>query len=238
MKIALLLIAVLGIWFGMTYHDTSILSFLPAKLTHAILVYKAEGGDDDAMIELGENFEEGITVDRDIGQALGWYKRALFRGNPKAYYHLGRLALHGTGLIKQNLPFAIEYLHKAAEHAVPSAHFSLGMAHERGLGFDQSLDNAYFHYYMAELLESSDGTRNKFRIAQSIPYQTRTKLEDRAHEQLQELAVMRIGSIPVRRQIKMKFGNLRDFFRGKTLDNLKEMESNAGTLDPMNNADK
>lgn len=52
------------------------------------LLRRVEEGDSSAMFALGDNYYEGILVDKNIDEALKWYRRAANAGN---IYAQGRL---------------------------------------------------------------------------------------------------------------------------------------------------
>ncbi|HEY0721359.1 MAG TPA: hypothetical protein VGE50_08900 [Gammaproteobacteria bacterium] len=56
----------------------------------------AAAGNSEAMIKLGEMYEEGLGTERSEEHAREWYQKALDKGNPEAQGHLDRLQKKGA----------------------------------------------------------------------------------------------------------------------------------------------
>src|SRR5690242_7922357 len=61
----------------------------------------AEQGSDKAQFYLGDCYENGHGVDRDVTNAANWYKKASEQGNPDAQCRLGECYEKGSG-VEQN----------------------------------------------------------------------------------------------------------------------------------------
>lgn len=73
----------------------------------------ANAGDLQAQFEMGELFQRGERVEKDIEQALGWFEKASIQGHPGAQYQLGLMHYQGEG-VTRNLPQAYIILKMAA----------------------------------------------------------------------------------------------------------------------------
>lgn len=81
-----------------------------AKMNHAPSAYRTA-----VCCEIGA--EEGGGTRRDFQKAVQWYSRAASLGDIPAAYKMGIIKLKGLLNQEKNLPEAVTYLKKAAEHA-------------------------------------------------------------------------------------------------------------------------
>ena len=58
----------------------------------------AEQGHADAQYRLGECYDEGRGVERDLTEAAGWYRKAAEQGHADAQYRLGECYAEGEGV--------------------------------------------------------------------------------------------------------------------------------------------
>ena len=97
----------------------------------------AAHGDVKAQYRLGEMYEHGNGVKKDIGRAVRWYRAAAEHGNSDAQCKLGWMCELGVGS-QQNLLEAREWYLKAAEQGDAIAQFALGNLYEDGRGVQQN----------------------------------------------------------------------------------------------------
>jgi TPR repeat protein len=76
-----------------------------------------------------------------------------------AEFELGKMYFHGTGM-PQDLPEAIKWFRKAAEHGVASAQNQLGFAYAHGQGVRQDYFQAEKWYRLAAENGSPEGQHN------------------------------------------------------------------------------
>lgn len=50
---------------------------------------KAERGDATAQVQLGDAYDTGAGVKRDVAEAINWYRKAAEQGNAEGQYSLG-----------------------------------------------------------------------------------------------------------------------------------------------------
>lgn len=74
---------------------------------------RAEAGDADAQVIVGEIYERGMGTAPDYAKAAEWYRKAAEQGNEKAQTNLGYLYEQGLG-VKQDMVAAINWYRKAA----------------------------------------------------------------------------------------------------------------------------
>ncbi|QTC92286.1 tetratricopeptide repeat protein [Brevundimonas goettingensis] len=75
------------------FHLDGLAGFKPDPMAAAALMLtSAQGGDARAMFRTGQNFERGLGVGRDLGEATRWYARAAEAGDPDARARLAQLS--------------------------------------------------------------------------------------------------------------------------------------------------
>ena len=73
-----------------------------------------------AQSALGELYEYGLVLPRDLSEAIYWYRTAADSGEASAQFHLGTLYELGNG-VTQSRETAIEWYRLAASKAHPRA---------------------------------------------------------------------------------------------------------------------
>lgn len=74
---------------------------------------RAEEGDPEAQVIVGEIFEKGMGVEPDYRKAVEWYRKAAEQGNERARTNLGYMYEQGLG-VEQDLVTAMEWYRKAS----------------------------------------------------------------------------------------------------------------------------
>lgn len=92
----------------------------------ADLIAKADSGDKDAQVELGNTYETGKELTQDYTSAMKYYRKAANRGHAMAQYRIGLLYIYGRG-VEQNVQKATEWFKKADEQDLPQAQCQLGL---------------------------------------------------------------------------------------------------------------
>lgn len=93
----------------------------------------AEEGHIDSQFNLALMHENGIGVDKDMKEAIVWYRKAALQGSAAAQFNLGVLYENGRGT-KVDFAEANEWYRRAAEQGDPLAIGNLGMLYIRGDG--------------------------------------------------------------------------------------------------------
>ncbi|KAG0060130.1 hypothetical protein BGZ89_012534 [Linnemannia elongata] len=102
---------------------------------------KAERGDMNAQVELGDAYETGKGVTEDYISAIKYFRRAANRGHAMAQYRMGLLYKHGRG-VEKNPYRADSWFEKADKQDLPQAQYQLGLA--RMLSKNYSSAMTYF----------------------------------------------------------------------------------------------
>jgi len=116
----------------------------------------AERGHGPAAYELGEAYNAGRGVDKDLTAGAKWINAAAARGEPRAQYAVGAAFYNGAG-VDQDYLRAAEYLGKAAEQGHPDAQFLLGECYANGRGVTKNLSWAARWYGKAAEQGHPDG---------------------------------------------------------------------------------
>ncbi len=87
----------------------------------------------------------GDGIEKDLQQAIYWYRKAALRGNSEALFGLGEVYYEmGHGTDKTNTKKCIRYELKAAEMGHVFAQANVGMFYLEGKGVKRSLDKGLF----------------------------------------------------------------------------------------------
>ena len=112
----------------------------------------AAKGNARAMLTLGEAYELGRGVVKDLNLAVRWYAQAAQRNNPEAQYRLGRMALEGRGL-RKDLDRIRDWWRRAVIGGHAPAAMSLAHLCENTVGTrearEQAREEAAKWYYQA-----------------------------------------------------------------------------------------
>ena len=129
---------------GILYSSNSLIKKDEAKELYW-LEKAAAKNDETACLLLADKYEngKGVTADRQKAKAL--YYKAEAKGNKKAAYHLGSMALEDG-----NFSSALANLKNAADGQIPEAMMKLGTIYEEGKGLGRKdLDRAVYWYSRA-----------------------------------------------------------------------------------------
>ena len=87
-------------------------------------INKAEQGDAEAQFEVGKAYSLGEGVEKNLTQAIAWYKKSAAKGNVKAQNNLGVAYKFGEG-VEKDLNEAMKWLKKSAEGGNPLGMYNL-----------------------------------------------------------------------------------------------------------------
>lgn len=96
----------------------------------------AERGIARAENGLGLIYNRGKAVERDLGQAFYWHRRAAEKGYDKAQFNVGLMYADGEGVAKDSAK-GVMWLCKAADQGHAEAQYSLGAMYANGEGVKQ-----------------------------------------------------------------------------------------------------
>ena len=109
----------------------------------------ARAGDPRAQNGLGVLHGNGFGVPRDLGLALGWFRRAAVQGLPEAQNNVGRHYQFGLGLDQRDAAEAARWYKRAARAGHVASQGALGAMYARGEGVPKDLLRAYFWWSVA-----------------------------------------------------------------------------------------
>lgn len=114
-------------------------------LHKAITYYEkaAEGGMEDAFMELGYIYCSGEYMQPDYDTGLEYYKHAADMGNTTALGNLGMSYLRGVG-VKKDERKGFEYFLKAAEGGHPNAMQQVALLYRDGIGVEQDQEKSEY----------------------------------------------------------------------------------------------
>jgi len=108
----------------------------------------AEQGDPEAQYRLGELYEDGEIVERDLIKAVESYQEAAVQGHAGAQYALGHMYRLGIG-VKQDKAAAIAWYRKAALQGDEWSQLALGDQYRIGLAVPRDLEQSTKWYRRA-----------------------------------------------------------------------------------------
>jgi TPR repeat protein len=122
----------------------------------ALFVWKAlaDKGVWQIYARIGDLYERGASgVEKDVQQALHWYRKAIFEGNdPIAHVGLGRAYYLGTG-VERNLVSARHHFEKAYVQGSVDSALYLGIIYYRGDGAERDVRRAEKYLKVAAAAE-------------------------------------------------------------------------------------
>lgn len=102
--------------------------------------------DKDVQNNLGNIFENGVLVRKDINKAVFWYERAAAQGDDLALSNLADILRKGSQGYPKD-PVRAFGLYKRC--GLPYAHYRVGECYEHGWGTEQNIDEAKRYYRLA-----------------------------------------------------------------------------------------
>jgi len=100
---------------------------------------------------LGDMSFDGVGTDRDVREAVRYYRQAARFGLPAAQYALAQILEFGDDGVPRDLEEALGWYREAANAGHPGAQFALALAFDRGDGVPRNLDAALAFYKDAAL---------------------------------------------------------------------------------------
>ena len=109
----------------------------------------ANRGDVAAMRNIGHLYRWGQGVEKDINQAIHWYRMAAEKGFSRAQANLAAIYLQGDEGVPVNYEEAHKWFAAAAVQNLAVAQYNLGLMYELGLGVEKSEARALGWYNLA-----------------------------------------------------------------------------------------
>jgi TPR repeat protein len=161
-------------------------------------------GNKDIMLTLGMMYRDGANVDKDLNQAIEWFKSSAENGKVEAMVELAKLYAKTSNEKNDGGKKAVRLLEKAAKLGDAEAFYQLGLIYEFGEGQEQSDERAFDYYRLAAKLEHLNahvklaiayqfgyGTEKSIRLAIESLRFVQKNTED---EQIKEYASQILGS--------------------------------------------
>ena len=128
---------------------------------------RAESGEAEAQLKLGDMYSYGDGVDKDMREAVHWYRKAAKQGDHYGYGNLRSLAaIQGVaeaqfaiGELAKDTREAVHWFHKAAEQGHANAQAHLGEAYYEGDGVAKDAREAV-HWYRKAAEQGHAGAQN------------------------------------------------------------------------------
>ena len=128
----------------------------PEQITE--LTAKANAGDADAQMKLGEAYRRGNGVRKNEEIAYQWIRKAAEQGNAAAENDLGTMYRLGEG-VSRDKEEAVRWYQKSARHGSGEGMFNLGTCHYNGDGVGSNEYTAYIWFLLAQ--EAGDVVANE-----------------------------------------------------------------------------
>lgn len=116
--------------------------------TLADLRASAQSGNPAAQFMQGQLYESGRGVERDLAEALRWYRLAAAQQYPLAEFSIGALYDFGEG-VEQNFALAREWYERAARQGLAVAQHNLGNLYADGMGVAANPERAVHWFRLA-----------------------------------------------------------------------------------------
>jgi len=108
------------------------------------LLVKANGGDAAAQVSVGESYQAGNGVPRDLQQAAVWYQKAADKNNLSGELHIAALYRDGGKGFARDMTQAAVWFQKAADQGDVEAEATMGTLYSMGQGVQQNYAEAYY----------------------------------------------------------------------------------------------
>lgn len=97
---------------------------------------RADAGESWSQYSLGNHYEMGSGVKKDLAQAIRWYRKSAEQGDVDGQSALANLYFEGPMEVR-DLAQGVHWLRKAAEQGGSGSQRLLGLAYEQGLGVEK-----------------------------------------------------------------------------------------------------
>ena len=109
---------------------------------------RAEKGDTDAQVDLGNLYFEGKGIPQDYAEAVRWYRLAVEQGSARGQNNLGISYANGSG-VPMNKEEAARWYRLAADQGLAAAQSNLGFLYSTGQGVSMNKAEAARWYRLA-----------------------------------------------------------------------------------------
>ena len=119
------------------------------------LTVKANNGDAQSQLELGQYFANGVGVPQNYSQAFNWVQKAAKQNLATTQLELAKFYITGSGT-KKNIGQTMIWLNKAAQQGLQSAQIALGKQYCSRKKTIQDYDAAHFWFKKAAEQNSTE----------------------------------------------------------------------------------
>jgi len=124
----------------------------------------AQSGNAEAQYNLGNAYALGLGMQKNMAEAVRWFRSASEQGNAKAQTMLGTLYAEGTGVPKDH-DEAVRWWMKAADQNNADAQDQLGFAYLLGDGVQRNYLEAYKWFHLAAAHGDQHAIRDRDSLA-------------------------------------------------------------------------
>ena len=131
---------------------------------------RAEQGEPEAQLELGNKYFNGQGVQKNLATAASWFRKAAEQENSRAQALLGRMLLQGKG-VEQDADEAARWLLKAAEQGSSVAQVYLAVLNINGVGVPQDYTEA-LKWYGRAIEQGHTNAKSIIRVQEALEVAT------------------------------------------------------------------
>ncbi|MBS0212089.1 MAG: sel1 repeat family protein [Proteobacteria bacterium] len=163
---------------------------------HALATLKplAAHGDVSAQYAMGLIDYTPLGVQRNLPDALHWFRLAAAQGLPQAQYCLGVMHARGEG-VRANPGAAVQWFKAAASRGYAPAYYNLGVHYAQGDGVYPDLNAALSYMMVAADLGQAEAAEKRDELAQYVGA-TRTAASRRAADTM-KAAIVHVAEPPL-----------------------------------------
>ena len=103
----------------------------------------AKNGCARALRHIAMCYEDGLGVEKDINNAIKWYKKAIGQDDKTSMEILGKIYYYGRGGITINYKEAVKWYTMAAEKGDDDGMWRLALCYQKGKGVEQNPQKAF-----------------------------------------------------------------------------------------------
>jgi hypothetical protein len=143
-------------------------------------------GHTGAMYSLGQMYERGDGVPKDIAEAFRLWKLGAEKGDAVIQVALGN-HYHDGRNVPQDFAEALKWYRMAAEQGSVEAQYRLGEMYLNGEGVPENNMEAYVWFSLAEVQGSLKSSRNRYEIATKLSHDQLVEANHRAEARWAEI---------------------------------------------------
>ena len=117
----------------------------------------AKNGCARALRHIAMCYEDGLGVEKDINNAIKWYKKAIGQDDKTSMEILGKIYYYGRGGVTINYKEAVKWYTMAAENGDSDGMWRLGNCYQRGNGVDKDFDKMFYWFRRSAEKDNADG---------------------------------------------------------------------------------